>query len=132
MQALASSLLSAAIEVLGSDEGTYGFQTPLATKHAYNGWADKFLGTPADGLEDMYLKFVAKAAGMKFVAVYHDYTGENSGDDFGSEVNLLAVKPFAKKYTIGLKYAAYTAPDNTTLIATTDTDKIWLWGEMKF
>ena len=126
-------------ELLGSDDGMYGFQTPLATKHAFNGWADKFLGTPAQGLQDMYIKAVAKAAGMKFVAVYHQYAADDlaalSGDDgLGSEVNLLVVKPFAKKYKVGLKYAAYSADDNVVSTANglTDTNKVWLWGEMKF
>ena len=40
-------------EVLGADSGAgVGFATPLATLHAFNGWADQFLGTPAAGLED--------------------------------------------------------------------------------
>ena len=43
----------AGLETLGSDDGAYGFQTPLATKHAFNGWADKFLKTPNDGLDQI-------------------------------------------------------------------------------
>ena len=31
-------------ELLGSDDGGYGFATPLATLHKFNGWADTFLG----------------------------------------------------------------------------------------
>ncbi|MCS1410183.1 MAG: hypothetical protein M2R45_03372 [Verrucomicrobia subdivision 3 bacterium] len=41
-------------EVLGSDGGAKGFATPLATLHKFNGWADAFLATPADGLDDLY------------------------------------------------------------------------------
>lgn len=41
-------------ESLGSNGGNVAFQTPLATKHAFNGWADKFLSTPATGLNDIY------------------------------------------------------------------------------
>jgi hypothetical protein len=125
-------------ELLGSDEGTYGFQTPLATKHAFNGWADKFLVTPNAGLQDSYIKAVAKAWGIKFVAVYHQYTADDASqvadkdDALGSEVNLLAVKAFDKKYKVGLKYAAYSAEDNDLSASLTDTDKLWLWGEMKF
>ena len=36
--------------MLGSDGGVAAFQTPLATLHAFNGWADLFLTTPARGL----------------------------------------------------------------------------------
>ena len=37
--------LKAGIESLGSDNGDYGFATPLATMHKFNGWADTFLAT---------------------------------------------------------------------------------------
>lgn len=44
------------MESLGSDNNqTSAFQTPLATLHKFNGWADKFLATPGAGLEDTYL-----------------------------------------------------------------------------
>ena len=48
------------LEVLGSDSGQYGFATPLATLHKFNGWADLFLGTPAEGLEDRYISICGK------------------------------------------------------------------------
>ena len=38
--------------LMGSNgNGTYAFQTPLATKHAFNGWDEIFLTTPAKGLQ---------------------------------------------------------------------------------
>ena len=40
-------------EHLGGN-GRHALQTPLATLHAFNGWADKFLVTPVNGLEDRY------------------------------------------------------------------------------
>lgn len=40
-------------EVLGGN-GTNAFQTPLATLHKFNGWADRFLDTPNAGLRDAY------------------------------------------------------------------------------
>src|SRR3546814_11261136 len=50
-------VLKGGYEVLGGDDGTgnRAFQTPLATKHAFQGWADVFLTTPADGIEDAYV-----------------------------------------------------------------------------
>lgn len=39
-------------EVLGSRDGIYGFQTPLANNHAYLGWSDLFGVTPPQGLQD--------------------------------------------------------------------------------
>ena len=45
-------VLGAGYEVLGSDNGQ-GFRTPLATLHAFNGWADVFAVTPCAGLRDI-------------------------------------------------------------------------------
>src|SRR5690606_21190079 len=56
--------LKAGYEELGSDSGIAAFQTPLATLHAFNGWADLFLTTPASGLRDYYA-----GAGYKFSSV---------------------------------------------------------------
>ena len=52
--------LSAGYEVLGSDGGTASFATPLATLHAFQGWADAFLNTGSStgipmGVEDLHL-----------------------------------------------------------------------------
>jgi len=113
-------------EVLGSDDGAYGFQTPLATKHAFNGWADQFLSTPADGLQDIMLSIAGMVADIKLLGVFHDFSADQGGDDYGSEVDLQATKNFAKRYTVGVKYAAYSADTIKT-----DTEKLWLWGELK-
>lgn len=113
-------------ELLG-DDAAFGFQTPLATKHAFNGWADKFLVTPADGLKDVYLSLGGAVAGVNLAAVYHDYSADAGGADYGSEWDLLAVKKFGKHYAVGAKYASYDADSFAT-----DTDKFWLWGEVTF
>ncbi len=119
--------IKAGYEQLGSDDGLYGFQTPLATKHAFNGWSDKFLATPVTGLEDTYLDISATAFGMNFKAVYHQFDANKGNADYGSETNLLISKAFGKHYVLGVKYAAYNAEDFSV-----DTDKLWVWGEVKF
>ncbi|MFT5806450.1 MAG: hypothetical protein ACI9LG_000713 [Moritella dasanensis] len=48
---------------MGSDSGDYGFATPLATLHKFNGWSDQFLNTPTQGLADLYLSVSSKVAG---------------------------------------------------------------------
>lgn len=119
--------LKAGHEVLGADDVS-GFETPIATKHAFNGWADSFLGTPADGLEDTYFSVSTKVMGTKLLAVYHEYSADNGGDDYGSEINLLAAKKFGKNYTALVKYADFSA-DSTSY---TDTEKLWVMAQMKF
>ena len=46
--------LGAGVEILEGD-GAKGFTTPLATLHSFQGWADKFLTTPVDGIDDRYV-----------------------------------------------------------------------------
>ncbi len=113
-------------EVLGSD-GDYEFETPLATKHKFNGWADKFLNTPDDGLVDMYLTVTGMVSGIKLLGTYHVFTSDNGSTDYGKELDLLAAKKFGKNYSAGIKYANYMADDFAT-----DTSKVWLWGGITF
>ncbi len=120
--------LKVAQETLGGD-GTYAFQTVLATKHAFNGWADQFLTTPTDGLVDNYISVSAKPAGIKLLAVYHTFTTDEGSDDLGTEINLLAAKKFDKNYSAGVKYASYT---DDTDAGTGDISKLWVWGQLKF
>ena len=138
-------------EVLGSDLGAItkasgarvaagkSFSTPLATLHAFNGWADMFLTTPPQGLEDVYLSAEAKLAGFNLGAVYHDYRANKntallSASQLGTEWNIVASRAFGKNYALGLKFARYSASATpaTTFAGNVDTDKAWLWGELKF
>jgi len=114
-------------EILGSDDGAASFQTLLATKHAFNGWADKFLTTPVDGLNDLYVKAVTKVGGFKLVGVYHDFTSDNGSTDYGTELDLLVVKPIDKNIKALVKYSDYSADTFST-----DTKKIWVSLEGKF
>jgi len=114
-------------EVLSGSPEDGAFSTPLATLHKFNGWADKFLTTPATGLEDLYLGLSGGIKKFRWKIVYHDFQPESSGDDYGTELDLEAVYKTDKGLTFGLKGAFYDA-DNFA----TDTDKIWLWSAYKF
>ena len=119
-------MASAGYETLGGD-GTYGFSTPLATKHAFNGWADMFLATPADGLVDAMLTVGGSLSGIKLQGVYHDFSADNGGADYGTELDLLAVRKFGEHYTLGAKYADYSADSYAV-----DTKKFWVWAQAGF
>jgi len=111
--------LSAGIEVLGSDNGI-GFSTPLATLHKFQGFADKFLGTPGNGIEDIYVSAVTKVGGVKLVATYHNFDSSEGNISYGSEIDLVAAYKF-NKYANGLlKFASYDADEHAT-----DTTKLW-------
>ncbi len=113
-------------EVLGSDGGDSALQTPLATKFAFNGWADLFLTTPADGLRDAYANLTADWLGLKWMAVYHDFRADDGGDRYGDEWDLRISKAFGKNYLVGIQYARYQADEFSE-----DRDKFWLWFELK-
>lgn len=119
--------LAAGYEVMGSDDGNAAFKTPLATLHKFQGFADKFLGTPADGIEDMYFKVAGKAGPVALTAVYHDYTSNEGSRDLGSEINLVAGYKLNKQVGLLAKYASYDADEHAS-----DTDKLWLMGTFKF
>ena len=114
-------------EQLGSDNGQ-GFRTPLATLHAFNGWADKFLATPADGLEDLYLQFGYDAKPWDLEVRFHDFAAEASSRDFGTEINLSAKRPLGKRYALLMQLASFESDD----IAFDDTLKAWLMLSASF
>jgi len=117
-------------ELLGSDDGKVAFNTPLATKHKFNGWADKFLGTPKEGLEDVYLTAKGKISGVKWAATYHDFSSDEGSIDFGNEIDLVATYQFNKNYGVLVKAANYSEGDVGT--AQTDTNKVWVQMTAKF
>jgi hypothetical protein len=112
---------------LQEGDGTSSFKTPLGTNHAFQGWADMFLATPDAGLEDMYFTVAGKVMGAKVVAVYHDFETDQGSVDAGNELDLLVEKAFMKHYTVGLKYADYEGDGYKA-----DTEKFWLYGQVKF
>jgi hypothetical protein len=110
-------------------DGDKGFTTPLATLHKFQGWADKFLATPADGIEDRYV-----SAGLNFKALgvfdalgalvsYHSYKAERIAADYGAEINVQAAASIGR-FTGSLKYANYEAD-----ALFTDTAKFWVQVE---
>lgn len=118
----------AGYEVLGSDDGTIGFATPLATGHAFNGWADVFLGTPADGLEDIYAFVGANLPGGVPVKVfYHKFDANDGSNDYGQEIDVVASKKFGKNWSVLAKYAYYDEED-----VFAGRSKFWLQGEFNF
>ncbi|SEH13952.1 Alginate export [Sphingopyxis sp. YR583] len=120
--------VGAGYEVLGADNGTplTSFQTPLATGFKYQGWADKFLVTPPDGVRDLYASAgwgwqeVGPLKAVTLQAAYHDYRSDRASRSYGEEIDLLASAKLGK-VTASARYAHYDADSFAT-----DTDKFWL------
>ncbi|BCD61079.1 MULTISPECIES: hypothetical protein [unclassified Nitratiruptor] len=116
-------------EVLGdAGTGDMAFNTPLATLHAMNGWADKFLSTPADGLEDFSVKLGYNAGEYgKIIGIYHDFNSDRGSTDYGTEVDIAYTYKINKNIGLLLKYADYNADQYAT-----DTTKYWVQLDYKF
>ncbi|MBU0824227.1 MAG: alginate export family protein [Alphaproteobacteria bacterium] len=120
--------IGAGYEVLGADDGVAltSFQTPLATGFKFQGWADKFLVTPPDGVRDLYAsagwgwKAVGPLKAVTLQAAYHDYRSDRASRSYGDEIDLLASGKLGK-VTASARYAHYEAESFAT-----DTDKFWL------
>lgn len=107
--------------------GVKGFTTPLATLHKFNGWADKFLTTPANGLEDKYVNLGATLKGvgpldtLGFVLSFHDYDAQHITSDYGDEWNA-SIAAKIKRVNLLLKYADF---QQGHLATARDTAKMW-------
>ncbi|HET8715265.1 MAG TPA: hypothetical protein VFM16_05540, partial [Holophagaceae bacterium] len=56
-----------------------GFRTPYATLHAWNGWADRFLTTPATGLRDRFVRYRGKLGAWSLEASVHGFHAQAEG-----------------------------------------------------
>ncbi len=110
-------------ESLGADSSaSRSFITPLATLHAFQGWADMFLVTPGDGIDDIFVTAKYKAGKWDLTGVYHDFSAETGGGDFGKEFDLSAGTQISKNYGILFK-GAFFSSDSTSYV---DTNKFWI------
>jgi hypothetical protein len=111
-----------------------GFATPLATLHAFNGWADKFLATPALGLVDRNIKLAGSYQGFNMMAAYHNFVAEKNSTKYGQEIDLSVSKKLLPNLT-GLLKAAHYMGDNdkaTPLALQQDQSKLWLQLDYKY
>lgn len=120
--------LGAGYEVLGASGGAAltSFQTPLGTLFKFQGWADKYLATPPDGVRDLYVnagwgwKAIGPARGVTLQAAWHRYESDRLTRHYGDELNIMASAKLGKT-TASVRFADYQA----NLFAT-DTQKFWL------
>jgi len=114
-------------ETLGSDSGVIAFSTPLATLHKFQGWADKFLSTPAAGVEDRYFTVKGSEQGTSFALTWHDFKSDEGSAKYGTEIDLSIGHKVSDNIDLLLKYARYNADTLAT-----DTSKVWLMVTASF
>ena len=140
-------------ELLGGrradDSASSSFQTPLATKHKFNGFADQFLVTPDAGLVDMNFRVGYKAKGIgKLIAWYHMFStqtklgGVDTGSAYGNEIDLVYANKISSVdgLSVLLKGAMFMNDDtaaglkkpNAGAGAYTDRTMAWAMLDYKF
>ena len=122
------------VEILEGSGGR-GFATPLATLHAFQGWADVFLNTPASGVRDLSLgvkggglDLIEGARPANFAVFYHDFDTDNGRSSYGSEINAVFRMPINDRLTFETKGAVFNGAD----AGPADRTKLWLSLEVRF
>lgn len=123
--------LNAGYEILGASHGTAftSFQTPLGTNFKFQGWADKFLTTPANGMRDLYVgtgygwKQIGPLSGVALAATWHRFESDRLDQHYGNEWDLIASAKL-RRTALSVRYAHYDARAMAT-----DTDKLWLQAD---
>ncbi len=132
--ALGNLSLRADQELLSSNNGLYAFQTPFGTNHLFQGWVDRFLVTPKEGIRDTFITATYKIGDFVFFADYHwlnsdknfNRVGGGSGDQYGKEWNLAASYSYHKNLLAKVEYGQYSERDQYAAGRIKDTDKLWL------
>lgn len=120
--------LGGGYEVLGASGGAAltSVQTPLGTNFKFQGWADRFLTTPPDGVRDLYgtagygWKSWGALKAVSLSATVHRFESDRLVRHYGDELDALASARLART-TVSLRYADYRADRFAT-----DTRKFWL------
>ncbi len=114
--------------------GARGFSTPLATLHAFQGWADVFLTTPVDGVRDLNasVSYATRPWLAQQPAVFtvraHDFSDGDGAVDFGSELDASVRFSLTPHLAVEAKGAAFDGEDPRFA----DRTKFWFAIEYRY
>ncbi|MES2500262.1 MAG: alginate export family protein [Pseudomonadota bacterium] len=142
-------------ELLSSNDSQYAFQTPFGTNHLFQGWVDKFLVTPRQGIKDTFVTATYKYADILFFADYHLIKSDEdfntvgggtatNGNKYGTEWNVSAMYNWNKNIMTKFEYGKFSEDDRYAAGANIannvagnrgrirDTEKLWLTAMYTF
>ncbi len=142
-------------ELLSSNDSKYAFQTPFGTNHLFQGWVDKFLATPRQGIQDTFVTATYKWDDLQFFADYHIIKSDEdfytvgsgtarNGSKYGTEWNVAATYNIDKNWMAKFEYGKFSEDDHYAAAANTansvagnrgrirDTEKLWLTAMYTF
>lgn len=106
-KAFGTQSLTVGVESLGA-----GFKTPLATNHAFNGYADAFVAGRSEGnhngVTDTYVSHTLPVFwGMKWTNVFHAFGDNEISTGYGFEYDSVLIKKFDDNFTAIAKFAYF-------------------------
>ncbi|TPW03454.1 MAG: hypothetical protein FD125_1586 [bacterium] len=122
-----------ALERLDGD-GAQAFQTPLATLHAFQGWADVFLTTPRDGLRDVSATVSYAVArpplgrNATLTTSWRDVRDADGSVRYGRELDVSVRLALDARWAVEIKGARFDG----TQAAFADRDKVWAAIDYRF
>lgn len=142
-------------EMLSSNHGKYAFQTPLGTNHLFQGWVDKFLITPLEGMKDSFVSTSYRFSDFVFLLDYHVFDADKNfytvgsasqanGNRYGTEWDAAVTWTITKQWMTKFEYGQFREGDHYALIANVpnttsgnagrfrNTDKLWLTAMYSF
>lgn len=142
-------------ELLSSNDSLFAFQTPFGTNHLFQGWVDKFLVTPRQGIKDTFVTATYKYGDFLFFVDYHDIRSDEdfftvnggataNGNRYGKEWNAAVTWNMDKNWMTKIEYGKYSEDEQFAAAANTvtnaasnrgriqDTEKLWLTAMYTF
>ena len=110
---------------------------------AFQGWADQFLATPRQGIEDTFVTVAGSIGKAKLQAEYHVFKSDEKfqsigkqGDKYGTEFDASVMYPFTDKISGKLEYAKFNESDVygglTSPARKGDKEIVWVTGMYTF
>lgn len=109
-------------ELLGSDNGS-AVQMPFGSQHKFNGFADMFIVTPPQGLENAYVSaaYTLPLPGKpRANLIHHWFQSAAGGTGYGTEWDAVIAAKFGKVSLLA-KYASFRSEGFAV-----DTERFWL------
>ncbi|MCL4220723.1 MAG: alginate export family protein [Phycisphaerales bacterium] len=120
--------VGAGYQFLGSDDGAASFQFPLGTNHKFQGYADLFLTTPPEGLQDFYVYVRADLPWkLKGELAYHEFWFDEGGENVGYEIDAILSRKISSNWVVLGKLANFDGQGRFN-----DTIRLWLETTFSF
>jgi len=113
----------------GNKAQAKAFRTPLASKHEFNGAADRFLNTPDLGLIDWYGELLLNYWNTELSVEYHRFDSQRGNASYGHEWDFAITRPFFKYYYLEFSFADFSGRNDFYYA---DVQKIWMTAGVSF